>query len=321
MVTGPGRILVIKLGALGDFVLATGAFKAIRGHHEDAHVTLLTTRPFAGLGEDSGWFDEVWIDRRPPAWDLLAWFELARRFRGGGFHRVYDLQNADRTATYFRFFKRPKPEWSGIASGCSHPHTNPARSLMHTLDRLAEQLAMAGISGAGDSLELVPDVSWARADRAVFSLPPCYALLCPGGTPHRPEKRWPASAFVELAESLAEQGATPVLLGAGAEKPILAEIARACRAALNLCGRTSLAHIAALARGAAMAVGNDTGPMHLIAAAGCPMVVLFSAASDPSLTAPRGPHVKVLGRRNLAALPPEEVIGAVRLRPPPGAVP
>ena len=51
------KILVIKLGALGDFIQATGPFKAIRQHHRGAHITLLTTPPFVSLASDSSWFD------------------------------------------------------------------------------------------------------------------------------------------------------------------------------------------------------------------------------------------------------------------------
>ncbi|HBA43779.1 MAG TPA: ADP-heptose--LPS heptosyltransferase, partial [Alphaproteobacteria bacterium] len=54
------RILVIKLGALGDFVLATGPFAAIRQHHADAEITLLTTPPFAAMARQTGFFDHVW---------------------------------------------------------------------------------------------------------------------------------------------------------------------------------------------------------------------------------------------------------------------
>jgi ADP-heptose:LPS heptosyltransferase len=81
-----------------------------------------------------------------------------------------------------------------------------------------------------------------------------------------------------------------------------------------LTGQTSLADIVALANGAAAAIGNDTGPMHMIAAAGCPSVVLFSAASDPTLSAPRGPAVSVLQREQLDDLPVDEVAAALRLR-------
>jgi len=56
------RVLVIKLGALGDFIQACGPFQAIRRYHTNAHITLLTTSRFSSLARNSGWFDEVWID-------------------------------------------------------------------------------------------------------------------------------------------------------------------------------------------------------------------------------------------------------------------
>jgi ADP-heptose:LPS heptosyltransferase len=113
--------------------------------------------------------------------------------------------------------------------------------------------------------------------------------------------------YAALAQTLAGQGIEPVLIGGGEEAPLARAIAAACPKARNLTGETSLADIAVLAQGAAGAVGNDTGPMHMIAAAGCPSVVLFSADSDPALTAPRGSAVTVLRRDRLDALPVDEV--------------
>lgn len=298
------RILVIKLSALGDIVLATGAFQAIRAHHADDRLALLTTPPYAGLIAASGWFDEILVDERPAAWRVGAWLALARRLRGGRFEMVYDLQHAARTHMYYRLMGRP--EWSGIAPGCSHPHANPRRDFMHTLEREAEQLAMAGIAETPP-----PDLSWFDADINHLRPDGRYALLVPGGSAHRPEKRWPAAGYAEVARTLAGQGIQPVLIGAAAERATLAEIARACPGALDLCGRTGFAEIVALARGAAAALGNDTGPMHLIAVTGCPSVVLFSAASDPALTAPRGPAVTVLRRASLAALAADGVLAAL----------
>ena len=60
---------------------------------------------------------------------------------------------------------------------------------------------------------------------------------------------------------------------------------------------------------AALAVGNDTGPLHLAAAAGAPTIVLFSKASDPTLSAPRG-RVAILQAENLADLPVAQVAQA-----------
>ena len=312
--SSPKRILVIKLGALGDFVLALGPFAAIRAAHEGDHVTLLTTRLFAAFAEASGYFDDVWIDRRPSVWNAGGWLALGSRLRGGRFDRVYDLQTSDRSGWYFRLIapmwgRGGRPEWSGIALSCSHPHRNPRRDFLHSVDRQAEQLHEAGI-------EAVPatDLSWVEADAERFGLGPRFALLAPGGAPHRRLKRWPATSFAELANCLAGRLLKPVLLGVDEEKDVHAEIRRLCPDALSLAGQTELGEIVVLARAAAVAIGNDTGPMHLIAAAGCPSVVLFSNKSDPVLTAPRGASVTVLARPNLAELTVAEVEAALNLR-------
>jgi ADP-heptose:LPS heptosyltransferase len=293
-------ILVIKLGALGDFVQAFGPFQAIRAHHPSAEITLLTTRPFAALAAASPWFDHVWIDDRPKMWQVAKVLKLKRRLAGGRFGRVYDLQTSDRSGWYFRLMGG-QVDWSGVAAGCSLPHTNPDRDRMHTIERQAEQLAVAGIEHVAP-----PGLSWAEGDVGRFGLPHPFALLCPGGAPHRPAKRWPAGRFAVLAQWLTARGVTPVLLGTEAEKAEIAAIRAACPNVLTLAGKTSFIDILGLGRRAMAAVGNDTGPMHLIAAAGCPSVVLFSHESDPNLCAPRG-RVAVLRRPDLAGLETPEV--------------
>lgn len=298
------RVLVIKLGALGDFVQAMGPAAAIRAHHPDAEITLLTSAPFAELAKAAPYFDAVWIDERPRRLDLGAWLRLRAKLRGGRFDRVYDLQTSSRSSFYFHLMgPGARPEWSGIARGASHPHANARRDFMHTLDRQADQLAMAGIAAVP-----APDLSWAVADIARFNLALPLVLLVPGGAAHRPEKRWPAERYAQLAGVIARRGATPVVIGGADERVAGREIARDVPAARDLTGQTSFAEIVGLGAVAAYAVGNDTGPMHLIAAAGCPATVLYSAASDPALTEPRGAgRVTVLRRDDLGALTVDEV--------------
>ncbi len=297
----PRRILVIKLGALGDFVLAFGPFAAIRAHHPEAQITLLTTSPFAELARASPWFDAVRLDARPGWWNLPGLWRLARHLRGFDF--VYDLQTSARSSQYFRLAGRPP--WSGIARGASHPHANPGRDAMHTIDRQCEQLAMAGIAAIA-----APDLGWLATAGRNFDLPRPYALLAPGAAPHRPAKRWPVARFAALAATLAARGLAPVVIGTAADAPLADAIRATCGAAIDLTGRTTLADIATLAAGAAYAIGNDTGPMHLAAAMGCRCVVLFSADSDPALTAPRG-AVTVLRCERLADLPVARVAAAL----------
>jgi ADP-heptose:LPS heptosyltransferase len=301
------RILVIKLSALGDVIQSLGPMAAIRRHHADAHVTALTTAPFAPLLQSSPYFDDVWVDARPALWNVPGWLMLRRRLRSGGFDRVYDLQTSDRSGFYFRLLgPGRRPEWSGIAPGCSHPHANPKRDSLHIADSQAEQLAMAGIRDVP-----LPDVSWLQADIGHYALPRPYVLMVLGGSPHRPQKIWPAERFGAVGRELVSKGYTPVLLGTVPERALADAVRALCSEARSLVGKTSLAQIAALARGAAAALGGITGPMHLIAAAGAPSVVLFSAVSDPAQCAPRG-KVAILRKDDLADLPGSEVSAALR---------
>ena len=302
-------VLVIKLGALGDFVQALGPFAAIRRHHADARVTLLTTAPYEELAKASGFFDNIWTGGRPGTADIGGWLALRSRLRSGGFGRVYDLQTSDRSSFYYRlFWPSPAPDWSGIAKGCSHPHVNPNRDFMHTMKRQAEQLSMAGIAEIP-----APDPSWAEADISRFPLSGRFALLAPGGALHRPGKRWPAGNYGQLAKTLMDQGLVSVLVGSAAEAPIMAEIKAQCEAALDLSGQTGLLDLAALARGAVAAVGNDTGPMHLFSAVGCRTVVLFSHDSDPALCSQRGAAVTIIRRQPLDDLSVAEVMDGMGL--------
>ena len=92
-------------------------------------------------------FDDILIDHRPKALDFKGWLELRRKLRRGRYDRVYDLQTSDRSGIYaWLLWPRRTPEWSGIARFASHPHDNPGRDLMHTLDRQADQLRRAGIA-------------------------------------------------------------------------------------------------------------------------------------------------------------------------------
>jgi ADP-heptose:LPS heptosyltransferase len=293
-------ILIIKLGALGNVILSLNAFAAIRAHHRDARISLLTTAPYAAWLRQAPWFDEVLIDTRPPWWNVPELRRLRRMLTGPGFTRVYDLQTSGRSSYYFRLFPRTAtPEWSGIAPGCSHPDRDPNRDRMHDNDRQIGQLRQAGIR------DIPPvDLSWCRGDIGRFGLPGNFVALVPGRGAPPPGYRWAGARYQALAEALRAEGITPVVVGSAAE----AAIARAIPAALNLTGQTSFGDLADLGRAARFAVGNDTGPMHLLAAAGCRSVVLFSHDSDPALCAPRGSGVVVLRRLDLAALTVEAVL-------------
>ncbi len=295
------KILIIKQGALGDIVLAFPAFAAIRRAHPGAAITLLTTAPYADWLARAPWFGKVAVDRRPAIWNVFGLARLRRQLRG--FDLVFDLQTSARSSRYFAL--AGKPVWSGTAKGCALPHADPDRNRLHTRERLVGQLHDAGIFDVPP-----PDLSWLKADLTGFDLPERFLLLVPGAAPHRPEKRWPAEKFAELAGAVE---LPTVVVGSRAEAAAAAVI-RAASGAIDLTGRTTLLELAAMIRRAKLAVGNDTGPMHLAAALGVPSVVLFGGASDPKLTAPRDPDggwPVILRADDLQDLPVAQVLAAL----------
>jgi ADP-heptose:LPS heptosyltransferase len=294
------NILVVKLGAFGNIILSLAAFAAIRQHHPDARISVLTSQAYAGWLREFPYFDDVLVDPRPRWWDFPGLRRLGRMLADGRFSRVYDLQTSARSSRYFHLFPvKRRPEWSGIAFGCSLPDRDPRRNVLHDTERQQGQLRQAGISVFPPA-----DLSWCRGNIARFGLPSDFALLVPGSSPDRLAKRWPAGRYQALAEQLAGRGIRTVVIGAEPEKGLAAEIPEA----INLIGQTSFSDLADLARAARFAVGNDTGPMHLIATAGCAAITLFSNDSNPSQCAPRGRWTRILQRPDLADLPVEAIL-------------
>jgi ADP-heptose:LPS heptosyltransferase len=314
------KVLVIKLGALGEFVQSLAAAKIVREHHVGARITLLTTAPFKEFAERCPYFDVVEPDGRPR--EPAAITQLVARIRAAKYDVVYDFETSQRTNNYFLALRPWPPLWSGTAPGCSHPHPGEERARMHLLDRLADQLAHAGLApfdAAGDAP--LPDLSWIRRalrnaprlEPRFFGIKSPFVMMIPGGSPEHMERRWPEASYAELAKRIAGHGATPVVIGAADEKQIGAAVAAAEPAAKNLVSRTDLFQVAALAEQAAFAVGNVTGPMHIAAAAGAPCLVLAARSIEPERTAPRGPRgVALINAEHLGDLPAAEVDRALR---------
>lgn len=301
------NILVIKHGALGDIIMATGAFAAIRAQHPDAHIVLLTTKPFAELLAQSPYFNEIWIDSKPRLHDRKAITRLRAMLHSKRFTWMYDLQLSRRTSLYPWLLPRPWPKISGRGRFLSHPRP-PHDFNKHILANLRAQLARAGIAQVSDPAlewlhEVLPPGLWSQTSP--------YAVLVPGCAPHRLVKRWPGEYYASLAAELASRSLTPLLVGTQAEAELLASVAARVPQAVNLGGKTSLAQLATLGRGAALAVGNDTGPMHLLAATGCPTLTLFSAASNPVRSAPIGPFASTLCMPDLRELGVDRVLVAL----------
>ncbi len=298
------KILIVRLGALGDLVLCMTAFASLRRHHNDAEIALLTTPPFETFAKQMPWFDKVLIDTRPRFSQIKAWRQLAQEIKDFAPTRVYDFQGKFRQSILFHLLGGPLfgPKWSGAAFGCSHPRFWPPQKNMHYTDFLAAQLAKAGVEVVNS-----PDLSWLDAPSDQFNLPAKFVLFIPSCAPSRPYKRWPAECFAALAKKFAEQDIVCAAVGTEADKDSIAQIRALAPKVLDLSGQTTLSRLAGLVRKAALVVGNDTGPTHLAAAVGAKTIALMSHKVDPAWSAPKGPRTTWLQGKPLAKLSVDDV--------------
>ena len=296
------RVVVRGANWVGDAAMTVPALRELRRVLPGARLTL-ATRPwaealFAGaefvdevvaVSESKGSLRSVWADAREwrsRRFDLAVLFPnsfapaLAAALARVPFRVGYATQGRGALLTH----TLPVPEWRGqrhevfyylnvvaglerLLRGSSDIEARePDASLAVNEDARREALALLRESGARDTRPLV--------------------ALCPGSTNSR-AKRWPAERFAALADMLAERaGAQVFLVGAREELDISEEVARlARRRPLILTGRTSLAQTAALLNAADLLVTNDTGPAHVAAAVGCPVVVIFGP-TKPETTRP-----------------------------------
>ena len=298
------RILIIKLGALGDVVMSTGAIRAIREQHPDAHISILTTPPMMMLLKANPYVDEFLMDERKKPWHLFYMYDLYKKLQG--WDMVYDLQKTGRTNGLYHILAG-KPQWSGIAKGCSHPQPTDTYLDMHSVDSLNDQLKHAGITA-----DYWPDITYARQDAS--SIIQKHGLdmdktivLVPGCSAHREMKRW--TRYDALTNVLMEQGYKVVLIGTNAEGKVLKDI-EDNTGCINLCNQTSIGQLIDLTNKAFRVIGNDTGPMHMAAASAAKGVTIFGYASDPVRSAPRGEGMSVIKKEDIDAITPQEVMQA-----------
>jgi ADP-heptose:LPS heptosyltransferase len=296
------KILVIKLGALGDFIYSCGAMRAIREYHGHDHITLLTTKTFVKMAEKSGYFNDIVVDERPKWANISGWLALRAQLNRGAYARVYDLQNNDRTGFYKLLFT-PQPEWAGSVWGATFRNRDKTRTQRHAFYGLRDTLKLAGIDNV-----MLDGLRWMKSDITRFQLPEKYMLMVAGSAPTRPDKRWPVESFCAVAKFFITRGITPVILGTSAESEAIMDLQNLPHT-LNLVGKTELFDLADLARGAVMAIGNDTGPMHIAAVTGCKVIVLYNTReSTVAQNGPQGPHVRTLEAKDLKIITVDQVL-------------
>lgn len=263
------KILVIKLGALGDFVLEIGGMMEVRRCFPEAELTLMTGKPFLSMGRQMGIFSHYIIDDRAAWLNLSEQARIIREVTQGGFDYIFDFQGVARTRTkYFNMFR-----WFSSRSFCwvdAHYHTARRVQKRHSwsLGKVTKEEYPFNLP--------VTDLSFLHGENKHFDeLPERFVLFIPGCSPNHPYKRWPIAYFSELASKLAERGIHVVLIGTKTEAAEIEAIASTSPLAVNMLNKTSLLDIPDLARRAIATVGNDTGPSHMASLSGMPTIAIY----------------------------------------------
>lgn len=263
--------------------------------------------------------DDIWHDPRIARWDFRGLRAFRRKLRSTSFTKIYDLDGGENGKFLFRLLYgwfvgskvRAALPWCGDIPGTADFHADDHRASVHLADRVAAQLARAGIAPVPTT-----DLTWVARRVTSFKVPfkmadPFVLLAC---DPHDGSAGWPLERWGRLGEALAAERMVPLLTGvrpAPAIREVLAQVAPATR---DFTGHGVLTDLVFLAWAAKGAIGCDNGLMHLFAAAGCRSVVLFDGTSDPARTGPRGRDIRILRRGALAEIPPNEVMAAWRAK-------
>jgi ADP-heptose:LPS heptosyltransferase len=271
MIAG-NRILIIKLGALGDVVLATPQLRAIVEAYPEAEVTLLTSPAGAELVRGLPGLEVAAFRRRGfvEMGRVLAWLRRRR------FAVVFDLQGSLRSRIMTR--GSGARQRIGGRPGFAYTHApQGSGGTVHAFDALNRLLVSGGIEAAPPRAWLPePAAATTKVDDWLhghgLASGRC-VLLHAGSSPHWPSKRWEELHFERLASTLAGSGFGVIWLGADEDRDLNRRLAR--QVGVDATGAFSLLELAALGRRAAFAVVNDSAPMHILSASGLPVYALF----------------------------------------------
>ena len=296
-------ILILKHGALGDIIQAFDAFASVRMSFPSAHISVLTSPAFAPLLERSGWFDRVEIDKRAPFWNLNELMKN-RRLLSRNWDMVLDFQCSKRTGHYAKF-RQKHTRWFGLSDYVTD--RLPDFTSVNNADRMLRTAQMAGAKMHEAELNWLMGASdWPAAADCVKSEP--YALIFAGCSLAKPQKRWRADYFADIAQQAFDAGIRPVLGGTAQDRDANDEVLRKCPGALDLTAKTSIVELASLCAQARFVVGNDTGPVFLAAKSDTPTVMVMGAETNPEMSAPRGRQASYIRAADIQDITPDQLI-------------
>ena len=286
------KILIVRLSAIGDVVMASPLIRALRDKYPEAHIAWLVQPEAVPLLAANPRLDEVivwprgewqrlWRERR--YWQLLkAVHSFRRALRARGFDLVLDIQGLMKSGLLAWMSGAPERVGLGSREGSARLMTRVVdkprgdKRIGSEYRRMAEALGLNTEPFAMDLALSAGDQRFADGFIAEHGLSSGYAVICPFTT--RPQKHWIETRWPELAARLREETGLPVvMLGGPGDREAAARIAAGKADIVDAVGQTSLSQAAALISRARLLVGVDTGLMHMGIAFAVPTIAIFGS--------------------------------------------
>lgn len=326
----PPRILVVRLSALGDVIHALPVLGVLRRALPDARIDWVVEDRASDLLAGRAELDRVVVfprralrelRRQPAAWTRRA-SQFVLELREGGYDTSLDLQGNLKSGVIARLSgaRRRVGLHRSLAREGNHLFTTrgirPPSSARHrVLRNLVLVGRMLGRKAAAWSDPGLPPFPGAAARARVLlanagiAEDTPYVVLHPGTSAFGAFKRWPPERFADLAAALAARGERVVVTAPPGEEALAREVVARSGGAAAVVETPGLDVLGEVIRGARRLVGADTGPLHLAALAGTPLVGLFGP-KDPATYGPWGRRadgriglLPVLGRHDVACRP------------------
>lgn len=308
------RILVIRGGAIGDFVLTLPAIRMLRQTLPHCHLEILGYRHIAEVALHGGpepgrtYADAV---RNIEYGPVAAFFarggklapELCDYFKG--FNQVVSWLFDPDGIFAANLERAGVRNFLGVYEKLGE-HSHATAQLARGLERMAIFLDENPTRLIPDSQSKADGDSWLAAQDAGSETLPFAAIHAGSGSPR---KNWPIGNWQRLADRIATAGSRLLLVGGEADGAALDSLSHALAVHRPLIARNlPLPTLAALLSRSAAYFGHDTGISHIAAATGTPSTLLFGP-TDPSVWAPAGGHVKIIRapEGNLATLAPDAI--------------
>ena len=326
----PRNILVIDFGQLGDVVLSLPALGAIRKRFPPARITVAVGKPGAEVIALSGFADDTLVVDRVALRDgfkplsVFRVFKLVKEVRAKKFDFVIDLHSLSETnllgflsgAPKRLYSRRPGRSLDYLANFQPRPPIETDHRQRHLIDRYLDVLQPLGIDNAArlptlktrpvDAAALERILVRAKADSGT----PLVGLFPGAGHPSR---RWPLEQFASLADFLIRNDGVRVLVFVGPEeRDFIKEIRQQFPPSVVILDQLSIPQLAAAQARLAAFVSNDTGPMHIAAAVGTPVVLLLDKRAPESYL-PQGDSHRVIYNSVIGDITVDEVYEATRL--------